>query len=148
MEIEVQSKMDRVSKPSVAAIIHGEMTYWLAIIGVVIAMIGIVIYLTFGGYLDKASIVGDLWRGDTVQAIWKECAGIAGVPRGYWYLERLDKGDGLAMLGIVFVCVAAVVGMWGAVFGLLRSKGGIYIIFALIIAVILTLSASGIITIQ
>ena len=147
MEIEMQSEMDRAPKPPVAAIIYGEITYWLAIAGVIIAMAGIIIYLALGGYLDKASITRDLWRGDTVRTIWKDSAGVTAVPSGFWYLGRLTKGDCLAMLGIAVACVAAVVGMWGAVFGLLRSKGGIYIIFALIIAAILTLSASGIITI-
>ena len=147
MEIEMQSEMDRAPKPPVAAIIYGEITYWLAIIGVVIAMAGIVIYLALGGYLDKASITRDLWRGEIVGTIWKDSAGVAEVPRGYWYLGNLGKGDCLAMLGIAVACIAAAVGMWGAAFGLMRSKGGIYIIFALIIAAILTLSASGIISI-
>ena len=110
-------------------------------------MAGIITYLVSGGYLDKGSITRDLWRGDTVMTIWKDSAGVTEIPRGYWYLERLAKGDCLAMLGIAVACVAAVVGMWGAFIGLLHSKGGIYIIFALIIAAILTLSASGIISI-
>jgi len=147
MGTEMQSEMDRAPKPPVAAIIYGEITYRLAITGLVIAMIGMVIYLAFGGYLDKAAITRDIWRGDTVRTIWKDSAGVPGVPSGYWYLGRLAKGDCLAMLGIVVACAAAVVGMWGAAFGLLRSKGGIYIIFAIIIAAILTLSASGIISI-
>jgi hypothetical protein len=138
---------DRGPKPPVAGIIYGEIAYRVAIMGVLIAMVGIVIYLVLGGYLNKASICGDLWRGDTAQGIWKECAGVAGVPHTYWYLGRLGKGDCLAMLGIAVTCVAGAVGMWGVVFGLLRNKGGIYILFAFIIAVILSLSASGIITI-
>jgi len=144
--MEIEMGTDRAPKPPVAGIIYGEVAYWVAIIGVLIAMVGIVIYLAFGGYLDKATILGDLWRGDTAQAIWKECAGVAGVPHTYWYLGRLGKGDCLAMLGIAVACIAGAVGMWGVVFNLLRNKGGIYIIFAFIIAVILSLSASGIIT--
>ena len=147
METEMQSEMDKAPNPPVAAIIYGEITYWIAIIGLIITMVGIAIYLAFGGYLDKAAITRDIWRGDTVRTIWKDSAGVAEVPRGYWYLGKLAKGDCLAMLGIAVACIAAVVGMWGAFFGLLRSKGGIYIIFSLLIAAILTLSASGIISI-
>ena len=147
MEKAMHNEMDKAPKPPVAAIIYGEITYRIAIIGLVIALVGIVIYLAFGGYLDKAVITRDIWRGDTVGTIWKDSAGVTAVPGGGWYLGRLAKGDCLAMLGIVVACAAAIVGMWGAAFGLLRSKEGIYIIFAIIIAVILTLSASGIITI-
>jgi hypothetical protein len=146
--MEIEMGMNGAPKPPVAGIIYGEITYWVAIVGVIISVVGIVIYLTLGGYIDKASVLGHLWRGDTAQAIWKECAGVAGVPHEYWYLERLGNGDCLAMLGIAVACVAGVVGMWGAVLGLLLNKGGIYIIFAFIIAVIVSLSASGILTIQ
>ncbi len=147
METERQSEMDKVPKPPVAAIIYGEITYRVAITGLVISMAGIGIYLIFGGYLDKAAITRDIWSGETVKTIWKDSAGVTGVPGNYWYLGRLAKGDCLAMLGIVIACLASLIGMWGAAFGMLRSKGGIYIIFAVIIAVILTLSASGIISI-
>lgn len=143
MEIET----DRAPKPPVAGIIYGEIAYWVAIIGVLIAMVGIVVYLVSGGYFDKASICGDLWRGDSARAIWKECAGVAGVPHNYWFLGKLGMGDGLAMLGIAVACLAGVAGMWRVVFGLLRNKGGIYTLFALIIAVILSLSALEIISI-
>ena len=145
--METKVDTDSALKPPAAAIIYGKIVYWLAIIGVVIALAGIAVYLASGGYLSKSSMLPDLWRGDPVRTLWKECANTAGVPSEYWYLGMLSKGDCLAMLGIGVACIAAVAGMWGVVFRLLRSKGGIYIVFALIIAAILTLSASGIINI-
>jgi hypothetical protein len=141
-------EMDKAPKPPSAGIIYGKIAYWLAMVGMIIVIAGSAIYLTSGGYLNKVSLFDDIWRGDAVRTIWAECAGAAAVPHGYWYLGRLAQGDCLVMLGIAVACVAGVIGMWGAVFGLLRSKGGIYIIFALMVAIILTLSASGIITIQ
>jgi len=144
----VEAERERVPKPPFAGIVYGEITYWLAVVGVMIALAGMVIYLTRGGYLNEASLLKDLWRGDPVRSIWTECAGAAEVPGGYWYLGRLGQGDCLAMLGIVVTCMAAVAGMWGAVFGLLRSKASIYILFALIVAVILTLSASGVVALE
>lgn len=136
---------DKAPKPPVAGILYGEIAYWVAIVGVLIAIVGIVVYLVSGGYLDKTSLCPALWRGETARAIWKECGGVAGVPHNYWFLGRLGKGDCLAMLGIAVACLAGVVGMWRVVFGLLRNKGGIYILFAFIIAVILSLSALEII---
>jgi hypothetical protein len=147
-EEEIESQLDEAPKPPVAGIIYGDVAYWLAISGMVIAIIGSVMYLVSGGYFNESSLLADLWRGDAVQTIWKECVGVNSVPHGAWYLGRLAQGDCLAMLGIAVACAAGVIGMWGAVFGLLRSKGGIYIVFALVVAVILTLSALGIVSIQ
>ncbi len=142
-------EMERNGAPKapMAGIIYGKIAYWLAMVGVSIAAVGSAIYLVSGGYLNKTSLLQDLWKGDSVRTTWAELAGTAGVPHGYWYLGRLGQGDCLAMLGIAVVCIAGVVAMWGVAFGLLRSKGGIYIILAVVVAVILTLSASGLITI-
>jgi hypothetical protein len=139
---------DKAPKPPTAGIIYGNIAYRLAIIGMIIAMVGIIIYLASGGYLNESALLKDLWRGDTVRSLWVECAGATRIPHGYWFLGRLAQGDCLAMLGIAVACIAGVVGVWGAVFGLLRSKGGIFIIFALVVAVILTLSALGILSVQ
>ena len=142
-----ETEKDIAPKPPIAGVIFGGITYWLAIAGLIISLVGFAIYLTRGGFLNEACQLQGLWRGDLVQEIWTECAGVTEAPHGYWYLEKLGQGDCLALLGIAVACAAGVIGMWGAFFGLLRSKGGIYIIFALIAALILSLSASGIITI-
>ena len=146
VEMDTTMEMEIAPKVPIAGIIYGDIAYWLALIGMIIALIGSAIYLTSGGYFNEASLLEHLWEGDDVRTIWTICAGTTGIPQGYWYLGRLAQGDCLAMLGIAVVCVAGVMGMWGAVFSLLRGKGGIYIIFALVVAVILTLSASGILT--
>jgi hypothetical protein len=56
----------------------------------------------------------------------------------------LGKGDMLAVLGLVGAGVAAVVGVWGVFFGMLRSRSRIYSTFAFTIGVILILSVMGI----
>lgn len=141
----MEKEMERNSAPKapIAGIIYGKIAYWLAMVGVLTAAVGSTIYLVWGGYLNKKSLLQDLWKGHHVRNTWAKLTGTAGVPHGYWYLGRLSQGDCLAMLGIAIVCIAGVVAMWGVAFELLRSKGGIYIIFAVVVAVILTLSASG-----
>lgn len=134
-------------RPPVVGIVYGNIAYWLALVGVLITIIGSVIYLLSGGYFDKASLLENLWKGGDVSAIWKESTGVSVVPHGYWYLGGLVHGDCIAMLGIAVACAAGVIGMWGVLFSLLHGKRNIYIIFALMVAVILTLSASGIITV-
>lgn len=134
-------------KPPIAGIIYGEIAYWVVIAGMVIAIAGTAIYMTGTGFVDKDCILEELWAGAPADEVWEKCAGVE-TPHGHWYLTKLGMGDGIAMAGIALGCLAAVIGMWGAFFGMLRDKGGIYIAFALVVAIILTLSAAGLIALK
>ena len=139
---------EKAQQVPVPGIIYGEIAYWVALLGIAISIVGIVIYMISNGYLDRTCTLDQLWTGASCDTIWKECAGVSEIPEGHWYLRMLSHGDAVAMLGIAVSCCAAVLGMWGGLFGMLRSKGGMYFAFALTIAVILTLCAIGVITIQ
>jgi hypothetical protein len=139
--------MEEKPKPPISGIIYGEAAYWIVLAGMVIAIAGSVIYLSGTGYVGKQCILNEMWEGSDVSTIWEECAGKE-VPHGHWYINRLSYGDGIAMAGIALGCLAAVVGMWGAFVGMIREKGGIYVAFSLIVAIILTLSAAGIIQLK
>ncbi len=142
-----EAEESQTPETPVAGIIYGRIAYCIAMTGVLITAVGSALYLVLGGYLSKTSFLQDLFKGDNVRTTWAELAGTAGAPHGCWYLGRLGQGDCLAMLGISLVCVAGVVAMWGVALELLRSKGGVYIVLALVVAAILTLSASGLVTI-
>ena len=114
----------------------------------IVSIVGSVMYMASEGYVDKASLLDHLCRGDDIHTIWGECAGVSETPQGHWYLGMLHQPDAIAMLGIAIGCLAAVFGMWGAVFQMARSRGRLYLIFALIVAVVLTLSALGIISLK
>ena len=140
-------KKDTVPKPPAAGIIYGEIAYWLVLLGVVIAIVGLAIYMVTDGFVNKEAMLGSLWDGADVNAVWEQSSGVNEAPQGHWYLRFLS-GDAVAMVGIAIASLAAVIGMWGAFFGMVRSKGGIYIFFALTVAVVLTLSALGIISLK
>ena len=135
-------------RPPREGIVYGEIAYWLLIIGVIIAIVGSVIYMATQGYVDKTCLLDRLWQGDDIHTIWGECAGVSGTPQGHWYLGMLSQPDGIAMLGIAISCLAAVFGMWGVAFQMVRSRGRLYLVFALLIAVVLTLSALGILSLE
>ena len=139
-------EQDKAPRPPREGIIYGEIAYWTLLLGVMIAVVGSAIYMTTQGYVDKSCLLGHLWQGADIHTIWGECAGVSEPPHGHWYLGMLSKPDGIAMLGIAISCLAAVFGMWGAVFQMVRSKGRLYLILALIIAVIITFSALGILS--
>jgi magnesium-transporting ATPase (P-type) len=137
---------EKVPAPPREGIVYGEIAYWLLVTGVIIAISGLIVYITSQGYIDKASLLNYLWRGVDCHTIWKDLGGVSQPPAWYSSLGMLSKGDMLAMLGIAVSCLAAVLGMWGTAFQMVRSKGKLYLFFALIIAVVLTFSALGLIT--
>lgn len=143
-----ESGREKAPKPPFAGIVYGEITYWILLAGMAIAIVGMIIYLSSDGYVNQDCLLDKLWNGEDAQTIWKDCAGVQKVPEGHWYLGKLSKADGLAMSGIALGCMAAVVGMWGAAAAMFRGKDKLYLLFALAIALVLTLSAIGIITIK
>lgn len=149
MEIEKETNIPQdAPKPPLAGIVYAEIAYWILLIGMVIATTGLIIYLVSDGYVAQDCLLDKLWDGQSAETIWEDCAGQAEVPEGHWYLEKLSRGDGLAMGGIAVGCLAAVLGMWGAAVVMFRGKDKLYLAFALIIAVVLTLSALGVIALE
>jgi hypothetical protein len=148
MENEVISEKESAPKPPIAGIIYGRTCYWIVMIGIIVAMTGMIMYFTSDGYFNEACLLDNLWEGKDVETIWEECAGVTSMPQGHWYLGLLSYGDVIAMLGIAIISLAAVVGMWGAFIGTVRSGERMFAVFALIIAVILTLSAIGVLKLE
>jgi drug/metabolite transporter (DMT)-like permease len=139
--------VEKPPKPPLSGIVYGEIAYWIVLTGMVISIIGIAMYLsTESNYIDSSCLLSGLWNGADSGTIWKECAG--GYEEGNWYLKRLSSGDGVAMLGIALSCLAAVFGVWGSVISMLKSREYIFIVLAFIVAVILTASATGLISLK
>ena len=146
---------DEHPKPPIAGVIYGRIAYSVVMLGILIAIVGMVMYFVSDGYIEQDCLLDSLWDGEKAEAIWEgnctagdHSTGDAIEPSGHYYLGMLSYGDGIAMLGIAICCFAAVIGMWGAFIGTLRSGERIYALFALIVAVILTLSAIGIIQLE
>ncbi|MBM3131752.1 MAG: DUF1634 domain-containing protein [Chloroflexi bacterium] len=149
MEVEKETGIPKdAPQPPLAGVVYGEIAYWILLIGMVIAAVGLIIYLVSDGYVAQDCLLDKLWDGQSAETIWEDCAGQTEIPEGHWYLEKLSKADGLAMGGIALGCLAAVVGMWGAAIAMFRDRQKLYVAFALIIAVVLTLSALGIIALE
>jgi len=148
-------KSSEVPAVPVSGIVYGQIAYWVLLLGLIVALVGSVICMLSDGNPGGSAVLDHVWSGDDVPTIWETCAGLATPPRGHWYLQALSHGDGIAMLGIAISCMAAVLGMWGAALVMLRSPGQthasltrLYFLFALIVAIILTLSALGILALE
>jgi len=136
MEIGVEN--NSVPKPHVAGVVYGKVAYWIAMTGIMVALIGSTIYLALGGYFNETSLFDCLWEGDSTSTIWSSSAGVNHIPHGFWYLHQLTQGDCIAMLGVAIACIAAVIGMWAVVYIMLQKKDRIFTVFSLVTALILT----------
>lgn len=137
-------------KPRLSGIVYGEFAYWLTLAGMVVAIIGMVMYMfKMNQFFDAQKLMAALWEGKDTHSIWKLASG-SEVQYGHWYLKNLATSDGLAMLGIGICCVAGVFGIWGSVVAMIvkKEKPYIFLVFALIIAIILLCSAAGLISIH
>lgn len=144
MESEVTRDKTSRPRPPLAAMVYGDICLTLAVVGIVLAVTGMAMYFASDGYLQETCLLESLWEGQDVETIWKTCSGFTSVPDGHWYLSLLSHGDALAMLGIAITSLAAVVGMWGTFMGMLRSREWLYALLAMVVAVILTASATGV----
>jgi hypothetical protein len=140
----------QIPKPLLSGVIYGEIAYWVALIGMSVSIVGIVLYLIgINQFFDPQVVLDGLFAGKDTTVIWKAAAN-SEVRHGHWYLHILAKSDAIAMLGIGICCFAGVLGAWGSVIGMIvnKEKPYIFLVFALIIAVILVMSASGLISVH
>jgi len=144
--------MTEQEKPQalLSGVIYGEITYWVTLIGMVIATIGMILYFIIGNqFFDANTMINELWAGKDAATIWEDAAGTK-VIHGHWYLTKLAFTDAIAMLGLGLCCLAAVFGSWGSVIGMIanKEKPYLFLVFAIIIAVLLTCSAAGLISLH
>ena len=137
-------------KPLLSGIVYGECVFWLALAGMIMGMIGVGIWLSGDTqFFDADILMHELLAGEDVRTIWETAAG-SDVLHRHWYISRLSYGDGMAMLGVGICCCAAVIGTWAAVVTMLLAKERpfVFVLFGLVIAVILSVSAAGVIAVD
>ena len=134
-------------KPLLSGVVYGQCAFVIALIGFAVS-VGAIVWYFFAGrqFFDADRLMQDLWSGKDVAYIWRHAADSNILP-GHWYLQKLAFADGISMLGIGIICLAGVVGSWAAWLTMLirREKPRIFLIFAFIISLLLTASATGLI---
>lgn len=129
-------------------IVYGEIVYWIAVVGVVVGITGVAMHLSNAGSQESSVQALDaLWAGKSAAEIWGADADTEGM--GHWYLKELRTGNGLAMLGVAMCCAAAVFGLFGGCIAMFTSRGRepvLYMILAVIVLVLLSLSVIGVVS--
>jgi hypothetical protein len=148
------SGMQRPPVP-LEGIVYGEIAAWITVIGMAVAALGLVAgFIHGGGILNETGVLSDLFGGRGEGAIWLRDSVFSSMPEHYWFLKERLNGDELAMIGLVLACYGGVVGTWGMFLSMFRKKevlfhtGGLYAVLAGIVGLILTLAASGIISLS
>ena len=137
-------------KPLLSGVVYGQGAFVIALLGFAVSVGAIVWYFLAGRQFFEADrLMQDLWSGKDVAYIWRH-AGDSDVLPGHWYLQKLSFADGISMLGIGIICLAGVVGSWAAWLTMLlhREKPRIFLVFALIISLLLTAAASGVLALH
>ncbi|ADB58849.1 hypothetical protein [Archaeoglobus profundus] len=136
-------------KPPTAGIVYGEIVYWITIVGMIVGIAGLAIYLSSGGVMNS-DMISDLLKGETPKKLWEEHSILGEMPESHWYLSYLSYGDAIAMLGIVICSLSAVIATWATALTIFikRELDLLFGIFAVIVAIIMTLAALGIIAIH
>jgi ABC-type Na+ efflux pump permease subunit len=124
--------------------IYGEVSGWLTVLGIIIALIGTFMSLfSSNSIFDYKLTVRDLFQGCDEYTIWTEDTIFHAEPYGYWFISKIDNGDGLAMLGIAVAIYGGIIGMLSLLLVMFRSKDvlfykkGLYTLLALFISVIM-----------
>jgi|GEM_PF-391567 ABC-type Na+ efflux pump permease subunit len=132
--------VDAKPKPPIEGRIYGEISGWITILGIVIALIGTFVSLASGNSIfDYNSTVRDLFSGCREYTIWVKDTVFHTEPYGYWFISKIGYGDGLAMLGIAVAIYGGIVGMVCLFAAMFRSKEvlfykkGLYTLLALLI---------------
>lgn len=138
---------NKAPSPPREGIIYATIVYWVLVAGVLIAIAGLALYIPAAGQIEKSSLLNYLWHGYDCKTIWSDLAA-GGQPLSLFSLGGLSQGDRLATLGISISCLAAVFGMWGLTIQMARRRQKLYLLFTVIIAVVLTLSAAGLVSLE
>ncbi len=128
--------------------VYGEISFYIAIIGLLIGIVGSIISLTGYSTMNSRAMIRELWQGKNIEQVWNG-AGEMSVPHdGYWFTRYLPKGDAVAELGITFIAMAAIGGMMGVAVTLFSKKDYLYLTFTLVVFLIMMSTMTGILRVR
>jgi len=140
MTAEERPKMPRVQ------LVYGEIIYWSAIVAAILCMIGPVIAMAFvdNNVLNPHYVFAAIFDGKNTETIWQEVGG--GFPGGHFWFKNFTMGDGFTQFGLALGCACALWGLIAVAIAYLRDKVYIYVCLSLWVALLIFLSASGIVS--
>ena len=137
--------MNTVQKPEMpkAQTVYGAIVYWITIASCLICMVGPVISVANpeNNVLDPYKVFNAIFQGKDAHTVWQEVGG--GFPGGHFYLKNLTYGDGFTQFGLALGCSVALWALIAAAVAYARDKVYLYVILALWVAGLVTVSMIG-----
>lgn len=139
MTAEEAPKMPR------AQTVYGAIVYWVTIASCIICMIGPVISLANpdNNVLNPYFLFAGIFEGKDAETVWQEVGGE--FPGGHFYFEKFTFGDGFTQFGLALGCSVALWALLAAAVAYLADRIYLYVILAVWVALLVGLSASGIV---
>lgn len=140
MSTEEKPKMPREQ------IIYGEIVYWITIVSAIICMIGPVIAMSSvdNNVLNPHYLFAAIFEGKNAETVWQEVGG--GFPGGHFYLSHFTFGDGFTQFGLALGCSVALWALIAVAISYLSEKKYLYVFLSLWVALLVFLSAAGIVS--
>ena len=124
--------------------VYGGIVYWVTIFACLICMVGPVISVASpdNNVLNPYKLFTAIFEGKDAQTVWQEVGGE--FPGGHFYLKNLTYGDGFTQFGLALGCSVALWALIAAAVAYARDKIYLYVILALWVAGMVTVSMIGI----
>jgi len=131
-------------KMPLAQTIYGEIIYWITVLACIVCMIGPVISMASvkNNVLNPHYLFAGIFEGKNTETIWQEVGG--GFPGGHFWFKNFTMGDGFTQFGLALGCSVALWALLAAAIAYLAEKVYFYVILSLWVALLVFLSASGI----
>jgi hypothetical protein len=126
-----------------AQIIYGEIVYWVTILSAIICMVGPLIAMinVDNNILNPHYLFAGIFEGKDAATIWNEVGG--GFPGGHFYLSKFGYGDGFTQFGLALGCSVALWGLLAAAISYFVEKIYLYVILALWVCFLVSISMVG-----
>jgi hypothetical protein len=129
-------------------IVYGTVIFWLCILAALISVVGPVLAIAYpdDNFLNPNVLLPTLWEGSSHEAVWQQAGG--GFPGGHFWLNYLNKWDGVTQLGLVIGCSGAFLALLAASIAFLRERPRSYgwALVSLLVSLMVLSSAAGLLT--
>jgi len=128
-----------------AQLVYGAIVYWITVAAAIICMIGPVISLASvdNNVLNPHYLFAGIFEGKDAATVWQEVGG--GFPGGHFYFKNFTMGDGFTQFGLALGCSVAIWALLAAAIAYLLEKIYLYVILSLWVALLVAVSAIGIV---
>ena len=139
MTAEEAPKMPR------AQTVYGAIVYWVTIVSCLICMVGPVISMANveNNVMNPHYLFAGIFEGKDATTIWQEVGG--GFPGGHFWFTDFTKGDGFTQFGLALGCSVALWALLATAVAYLADRIYLYVFLSIWVAMLVGLSASGII---